>query len=174
MTKTLGPSDDVLMQEYGALINKMNSNESWAYGFVALYFAFLASIGTATGFLVFRTLTQQDALFEESGGSIGTCVNCWLLDNALPISLSVLGILLNVWAIFMVVDYKRMTRVLMIRLSQIENEVHGPESENIGFANNTITLNSEQVWRFGSIAAVGSIMVMFFLPWVIVIAFYSF
>lgn len=156
------------MQEYSCLIQKMNSNESWAYSFVALYFAFLASIGTVTGFLMFAdpsSYSPESALGKE----VLLFSHSFSIRGALIGALASLGIALNTWAVFMVVDYKRVTRLLTNQLSRIEKVVHGGDASFKGFATMTLEINSHPVWRTGEKVVVGSVVVMFFAPWLIVL-----
>ena len=85
------------------------------------------------------------------------------------IILPILGILLNIWAIFMVLDFKRMTFDILNRLSLIEFQINLQIADNPGFATNTLNKKNLPIWRFGGIAVVGSVMVMFFAPWIIVL-----
>jgi hypothetical protein len=150
-------SPEVAVQEYSALISKMGSNESWAYSFVALYFAFLSSIGTAVGFLLAaqaRTLKRSDAAEFD----------LWFEPRSMLIALTVLAVLLNIWAISMVWDYKREARILQDRLCEIEMNIGGG-----GFMTRLVLSNRTTHFRFGQMTLVGSVMFMFFVPWLLLL-----
>ena len=118
-----------LQHEYDTLVSKMSSNESWAYSFVALYFAFIASISAVSGLIVstiFDTGSRSlfSVIFEPSAPSFrATAMGLTFSMNGLLIALSIIGVLLNVWAIGMVVEYGRSTQNLLKRLEKIEDEL---------------------------------------------------
>lgn len=147
--------------EYLAIIQKMSSNEAWAYSFVALYFAFLASIGALLGYLLGSGSDAADRI-NASVAVFGATIH--LVD-----CLCFLGIALNIWAISMVVDYKMSTKRLMQRLQHLEVALcwadHGPPGIGHSYNRDHMTVT----WRAGQIVLVGSVMVLFFAPWLLVL-----
>lgn len=160
---------DVLIQEYSAVIQKMSANEAWAYSFVALYFAFLAAIGTATGYMFLHTSSVPGAEVQFSSVIASASVDLSQSRKWLVISLSVLGVFLNCWAISMIIDYKRHSNILLGQLAQIEKELHGNTANLRCFASQAISMN-KGYWRIGERVVVGSVMALLFVPWLILIA----
>lgn len=156
----------ILSSEHSSLIQKMNSNESWAYSFVALYFAFVTSIGTVVGFLLIKLLAAQmsDALALSTGQAQ---LNWWL--RLIVVTLSSLGLLLNIWAVYMVFDYKRATERLSERASEIEERMSDIMGEKYGFISAVWRQNSGPVWKIGTVLVVGPVMFMFFVPWLLIL-----
>ena len=145
--------------EYQAIIAKMNSNESWAYSFVALYFAFLASLSFAVGFLRFPV---------DGRGVFDLSVNLLGVSLSLSEFLAVFAIILYFWAISMIFDYKIQTRSLIGRLCFLESELGlsqlGPSTVGVG-----LSRQHNNFWRFGQFVLVGSVMVMLFGPWFVLL-----
>ena len=153
--------------EYSSLVQKMAANEAWAYSFVALYFAFLASLSIATGFIVFKnpeTLGPQNVvptIFGVSG------------VHLLATIFSALGILLNIWAIYMVLEYKRSAVILLRRLKEIELELGRLflrfGAQRFGFADSIEKAHYAGKWKIGIFVVIGAVMFLIFVPWIIVI-----
>jgi hypothetical protein len=157
-----------LVSEYAAVIQKVGSNDAWASSFVAMYFAFTVSIATAVGFLAYNLNMELADAFDLTPGLPSPATRnglfAWML-----LALSLLGIVLNGWAISMVVDYTWKKSVLFDHLTSLELALHGVSNKPIGFA--TIFRAKQQTsnWRPVQYVIVGSVMVMFFVPWFLVL-----
>lgn len=147
--------------EYNAIVQKMGSNEAWAYSFVALYFAFLASLGAASGFLLTSENTTIASL-RDGQTLLG-------IEISLFGALAILGLSLNIWAISMVLDYKITTRALIHRLAHIEDLLGWSDEGPPGIGRSNLPVQHSKVWRAGQLVIVGSVMALFFLPWIVLL-----
>jgi hypothetical protein len=157
---SIDASAQVYLAEYSAIISKMNANEGWAYSFVALYFAFMTSLGTAVGFLYSKVMIGKGNEVSSLYGQL----------EVLAVILSSIGLLLNVWAIYMVYDYKRTTQILAARLQNIEARVSVLIDAPFGAFGSLVKVNHAETWKIGTVLVVGPIMFLFFMPWIVVIA----
>lgn len=158
---------NILQNDYASLVSKLNSNESWAYGFVALYFAFMASISAVAGLILAK-------IFEPVGGSYASVVlGIRFSINGLLAAIALIGLLLTVWAVYMLWEYERSTKLILKRLSQIEFSLSAHlarfGNQTFGFATSLVDLNRTGLWRTGTIAIVASVMFAFFIPWIILL-----
>lgn len=142
--------------EYLAIIQKMGSNEAWAYSFVALYFAFLASISALVGYLLVSA--------SDAAQSLAVSVKFFGFRVGLVDVLCAIGLALNVWAIAMVIDYKMTTKRLMTRLHYLEGALMWSSGGPPGIGRSYNSDHMTPSWRVGQFVLVGSVMVLFFAP----------
>ncbi len=147
--------------EYLAIIQKMSSNEAWAYSFVALYFAFLASISALVGYLLVSA--------SDAAQSLNTAVSLLGFSIGLVDVLCAIGLALNVWAIAMVVDYKMTTKRLMTRLHYLEGALKWSNGGPPGIGRSYNADHMTPMWRVGQFVLVGLVMALFFAPWLLII-----
>lgn len=150
----------ILIAEQSAIVSKMGANEAWATGFVALYFAFSASIGTALGFILFQVRAPENS----------QPIHDTALDtlHIVGMTLSAIGFFLNTWAIGMVIDYKKTTTRLWNRLERVEADLSTLCGITVGIAGPQNTQYKATSWRVGTMVVVGSVLVLFFSPWIVI------
>lgn len=164
-------SIESLLNEYGILVAKMGSNESWAASFVALYFAFMASVGAAAAFMIVKLMENQETIFSSLFSLEFERVNVFqetLLRFAILLA-SAIGAFLNVWAISMVIDYKASTQIILDRLSGIEASIEAQTSEVMGFARAELGRSHRKNGHAVTISVVGPVLFLFFSPWALAI-----
>jgi hypothetical protein len=150
------------LNEHGSIIHKVSSNEAWAYSFVALYFGVLALLAAATGFV----LSSQSPPVQE----LNTSRHMAAVSLGFSLALGTLGLVLNAWAIAMVFDYKITTRSLVRRLAFLEEKLGLNDEGALGIGSSNVPVQQSTVWNVGQFVLVGSVMVLFFLPWLVVSA----
>lgn len=160
-----------LIVEYSAVIQKLNAFEAWAHHFISLYFVFLVSLGAATGFVLYSSVSE-------------TIVFGWVLKtNSFPtlppeISQSRLlqifgsiGIGLNFWAVYMAREYEQSSTNVLKHLSALEKRMKPLQRENessespVRFATNTISTTRSGIWKTLGILTVGFFFLMIFAGW---------
>ena len=154
----------LLHQEYSSLISKLNSKESWAYGFVALYFAFLASISAVSGVIISELIA-----FSSAVPSLPQTTEIYRLKLILE-AIALISIMLNAWACFMLLNYMRSAQNILGRLGRIEEILEkylaGFDEQVFGFANNHVAT----IWSRNSLIVakllIVSVMILLCVPWI--------
>ena len=132
-------SDEVLVQEYSAIIQKAGAKEAWAFNFVALYFGFLAALGTGAGYILFQyPMVLSDTVGHSISGRIGNDSLGASSGKLILAALAALGIFLNVWAIYMIEEYKLTASLLNEQMARIESRLYGENAARHGFASRLI------------------------------------
>jgi hypothetical protein len=127
----------------------------------------MTSIGTAVGFVLLKIMDIKSSEIEGMLVDQNTLLIGWL--RVIVITLSSIGLLLNVWAIYMVYDYKKARDVLDVRAAEIERRIADILNEKFGFLSKFHKINSSAPWKIGTYLVVAPIMFMFFVPWILII-----
>jgi len=144
---------DGIWNEYNSLINRINSIDTWAHQFVALYFAFSSGIMTALGFSFVSRTKLNVIFFKIFNFNIP-------LGNFAVLMLSLLGLILTVWAIMMLLDHIANKNILFERLKNLEIAEYGNESCLYCYANKAIVEKSSVRFKITRASAVALMLIM--------------
>lgn len=96
------------VRAYEQMVSRLNALDSWAYHFVALYFAFTAALMTLAGVLYFEAAGQKSEAVAVYTIQIANDFSTRTSVSLVIISL--LGLLMTFWAIAMAFDYRFRSR----------------------------------------------------------------
>jgi len=153
------------MQEYGIISSRLTGVDTWGHQFVSIYFAFTAALMAAIGFISSKKTMLNEENFVHLFGSSP-------LGNSLLVIISVVGLILSLWAPSFVLKYHAESKILFNRLVELEKNIGTLNPENC-FTHKSIQNRDSFISLYVS-TSITSVVICLIISWtVMIIAFIS-